>query len=257
MNSNGKALLKENKRYYLLDSLRGISIVSMIAFHLCYDIFMMYGLNTSWYFYPMTAVWERSICVVFILVSGMCLNFSRNGIKRGIVVNLAGFAVTVVTVIAAPNEAVWFGVLNLIGCSMMIVSVLSDTLKKIRPLLGALISFLLYAVFYNVQNGYLGFFKFGIVKLPDFLYSCKYLAFLGFPSPDFVSADYFPIIPWIFLFAAGFYLWIFIAEKNLAKYFEFKIPVFDKIGKYSLWIYLAHQPIIVGILMLIMPAFIN
>ena len=55
MNPNGKALLKENKRYYLLDSLRGISTVSMVAFHLCYDIFMMYGLNTSWYFYPMTA----------------------------------------------------------------------------------------------------------------------------------------------------------------------------------------------------------
>ena len=45
MNPNGKALLKENKRYYLLDSLRGISTVSMVAFHLCYDIFMMYGLN--------------------------------------------------------------------------------------------------------------------------------------------------------------------------------------------------------------------
>ena len=81
MNPNGKALLKENKRYYLLDSLRGISTVSMVAFHLCYDIFMMYGLNTSWYFYPMTAVWERSICVMFILLSGMCLNFSGNGIN--------------------------------------------------------------------------------------------------------------------------------------------------------------------------------
>lgn len=82
MNPNGKALLKENKRYYLLDSLRGISTVSMVAFHLCYDIFMMYGLNTSWYFYPMTVVWERSICVMFILLSGMCLNFSGNGIKE-------------------------------------------------------------------------------------------------------------------------------------------------------------------------------
>ena len=232
MNPNGKALLKENKRYYLLDSLRGISTVSMVAFHLCYDIFMMYGLNTSWYFYPMTAVWERSICVVFILLSGMCLNFSGKGIKRGVLLNLAGFAVTCVTVIAEPNQAVWFGVLNLIGCSMMIVSVLSDNLKKISPLSG--------------------FFGPYIVKLPDFLYSCKYLAFLGFPSSDFVSADYFPIIPWIFLFTAGFYLWNFIKDKNLAKYFEFKIPLFDKIGKYSLWIYLAHQPVIMGVLMLIM-----
>lgn len=146
MNPNGKALLKENKRYYLLDSLRGISTVSMVAFHLCYDIFMMYGLNTSWYFYPMTAIWERSICVMFILLSGMCLNFSGNGIKRGVLLNLAGFAVTCVTVIAEPNQAVWFGVLNLIGCSMMIVSVLSDNLKKISPLSGALISLLLLSL---------------------------------------------------------------------------------------------------------------
>lgn len=252
MNPNGKALLKENKRYCLLDSLRGISIISMIAFHLCYDLFMIYGINTSWYFYPMTAVWERSICVVFILVSGMCLNFTRNGIKRGILLNLAGFAVTCVTVIAEPNQAVWFGVLNLIGCSMMIVSVLSDNLKKIRPLPGALISFLLYAVSYDVPKGYVGLFGLDIVKLPDFLYSCKYLAFLGFPSSDFFSTDFFPLIPWIFLFAAGFYLWNFIVEKNLTKYFELKIPVLDKIGRYSLWIYLAHQPIIMGILMLAM-----
>lgn len=252
MNSNSKALLKENKRYYLLDSLRGISIISMIAFHLCYDLFMIYGINTSWYFYPITAVWERSICVVFILVSGMCLNFSGNGIKRGILLNLAGFAVTCVTVIAEPNQAVWFGVLNLIGCSMMIVSVLSDNLKKIRPLSGALISFLLYAVSYDVPKGYVGLFGLDIVKLPDFLYSCKYLAFLGFPSSDFFSTDFFPLFPWIFLFAAGFYLWNYIVEKNLTKYFELKIPVLDKIGRYSLWIYLAHQPIIMGILMLAM-----
>ena len=252
MNPNGKALLKENKRYYLLDSLRGISIISMIAFHLCYDLFMIYGINTSWYFYPITAVWERSICVVFILGSGMCLNFAGYGIKRGILLNLAGFAVTCVTVIAEPNQAVWFGVLNLIGCSMMIVSVLSDNLKKIRPLSGALISFLLYAVSYDVPKGYVGLFGLDIVKLPDFLYSCKYLAFLGFPSSDFFSTDFFPLIPWIFLFAAGFYLWNFIVEKNLTKYFELKIPVLDKIGRYSLWIYLAHQPIIMGILMLAM-----
>lgn len=252
MNPNGKALLKENKRYYLLDSLRGISIISMIAFHLCYDLFMIYGINTSWYFYPITAFWERSICVVFILVSGMCLNFSGNGIKRGILLNLAGFAVTCVTVIAEPNQAVWFGVLNLIGCSMMIVSVLSDNLKKIRPLSGALISFLLYAVSYDVPKGYVGLFGLDIVKLPDFLYSCKCFAFLGFPSSDFFSTDFFPLIPWIFLFAAGFYLWNFIVEKNLTKYFELKIPVLDKIGRYSLWIYLAHQPIIMGILMLAM-----
>lgn len=255
MNSNGKALLKENKRYYLLDSLRGISIISMVAFHLCYDFFMIYGLNTDWYFYPTTTVWERSICVVFILVSGMCLNFSRNGIKRGIIVNLAGFAVTVVTVIVEPNQAVWFGVLNLIGCSMMIVFILSESLKRIKPLFGALISLLLYTVLYDVPRGYIGFFGFDIVKMPNFLYSSKYLAFLGFPSSDFFSTDYFPLIPWIFLFTAGFYLWNFIAEKNLTKYFEFKIPVFDKIGKYSLWIYLAHQPIIMGVLMLIMPVF--
>lgn len=170
MNPNGKALLKENKRYYLLDSLRGISTVSMVAFHLCYDIFMMYGLNTSWYFYPMTAIWERSICVMFILLSGMCLNFSGNGIKRGVLLNLAGFAVTCVTVIAEPNQAVWFGVLNLIGCSMMIVSVLSDNLKKISPLSGALISLLLYAVSYDLQKGCVGFFGLDIVKLPDFLF---------------------------------------------------------------------------------------
>ena len=134
----------------------------------------------------------------------------------------------------------------------MIVSVLSDNLKKIRPLSGALISFLLYAVSYDVPKGYVGLFGLDIVKLPDFLYSCKYLACLLYTSDAADETDFFPLIPWIFLFAAGFYLWNFIVEKNLTKYFELKIPVLDKIGRYSLWIYLAHQPIIMGILMLAM-----
>ena len=42
-----------------------------------------------------------------LVLSGMCLNFSGNGIKRGVLLNLAGFAVTCVTVIAEPNQAVW------------------------------------------------------------------------------------------------------------------------------------------------------
>ena len=153
---------------------------------------MMYGLNTSWYFYPMTAVWERSICVMFILLSGMCLNFSGNGIKRGVLLNLAGFAVTCVTVIAEPNQAVWFGVLNLIGCSMMIVSVLSDNLKKISPLSGALISLLLYAVSYDLQKGCVGFFRAGYRKIARFSLFVQVPCISGIPFVRLCVSRLFP-----------------------------------------------------------------
>lgn len=247
MISNGKDLQSIKKRYFLLDSLRGITIVSMVVFHLCYDIFMINSVNTDWYFYPITTVWERSICVMFILISGMCLNFSRNGVKRGIIVNLAGFAVTVATTLVIPEQAIWFGVLNLIGCSMMIVSVLKEQLGRIKPLFGALASLALYAVLYALPEHSIGLFKLELIPLPDFMYSCKYLAFLGLPSSDFLSTDYFPLIPWIFLFTAGYFLWRFVYEKGLAKYFEFKIPVFNVIGRYSLWIYLIHQPVLFAV----------
>ena len=109
-------------RYDLIDTIRGIAIVSMVIFHCCYDIFMVYGHDPSWYSQSAVHVWQQSICWTFILVSGFVWSWGRSGnLKRGIMLNVWGLVISGVTVLAMPAEAVWFGILNCIGCAVLLM----------------------------------------------------------------------------------------------------------------------------------------
>lgn len=238
-------------RYHLIDSLRGFALINMLVFHLLYDIFMIYSLDSGWFTQPLIVVWERFICISFIVISGISLNFSHSAYKHGIILNLFGFLITAVTTLAIPQQAVQFGILNLLGCSMLILQPLRIYLDKIKPAFGMLLSLLVFAFTYGVPKRYVGFFEFKIFDLPSWLYQFRWLSFWGFKSEDFFSTDYFPIIPWIFMFAAGYFLWRLIKNADTDRYFMHKIPVLDVIGRYSLWIYLVHQPLIIGILSLL------
>ena len=181
----------------------------------------------------------------------MSFNFSNHTVRNGIIVSLCGFVVTAVTAIVIPSQVVWFGILNLLGISMLICSALKDLFDAIPTVVGAILSFMLYAVTYGVPTGYIGFLVIPIIELPSFLYEYKYLSFLGFRSYDFVSSDYFSIIPWLFLFVFGIFLWRVIKKIKWEKYFYFKIPILNVIGRYSLIIYLLHQPVIMLIMTII------
>lgn len=241
-------------RYHLIDAVRGFAILNMIAYHLVYDIFVVFGIDTAFYLYLPMRIWERFICVTFLIVSGVSLNFSRHPYRRGVIVNLCGFLITAVTVLAVPTQAVWFGVLNLIGCGMMITYAVSGWLKQLRPELGAGISLLLYALLYGVPEGYIGFFGFRLIALPEWLYTNRYFAFLGFPSNDFFSADYFPLIPWVFLFICGWFLWRVVERYQKERWFMPRVPALGWLGRHSLIIYLLHQPALYGICLLMAAA---
>lgn len=234
-------------RYNLIDAFRGFSLVNMVAYHFLYDIFMVYGVSPQWAFSPLVIAWERFICISFILISGVSLHFSKHAYRRGIIINLCGFLITVVTFFAMPSQAVWFGVLNLIGCSMIICNALRKYLDRINPFLGVGLSFLFFAVFYGVPERYIGFFNLKLFDLPDFFYQFKYVAFIGFPDDGFRSSDYFPIITWIFVYAIGYFLWRIIKSCNKEDLFRRRVPVLDFLGRHSLIIYMLHQPVLMGV----------
>lgn len=246
-----KSLSAPTVRYHLIDALRGFALVNMVLFHLVYDIFNIFSAETGWNSEPLTIIWERFICCSFIILSGVSFNFSHHPFKRGIILNACGFLITVVTVLVMPSQAVWFGILNFLGCAMMIAYPLKTYLENIKPVIGATVSLILFAFLCGIPEGYVGFFGIEIFKLPEFLYGIKVFAFIGFPSADFHSTDYFPIIPWIFLFLSGYFAWRVIKNCNAERFFKRKIPFFDFIGCHTLVIYILHQPIIMGVLNLL------
>ena len=238
------------RRFDSLDTIRGITLVSMIAYHASWVLVYLYGVDWPFYHSAGAYWWQQSICWTFILLSGFCWSFSRNPLKQGLIVSGGGLVVTVVTLLVSYDSRVIFGVLNLIGASILLMIPLKRYLEKIPSVVGFIAMFLLFAVTYGINNGYLGFFGVELVELPGMLYKNLVTAFLGFPDPWFFSTDYFSLFPWCFLYFTGYFLYRMWKQGILpnAKCLDKKIPILTWMGRHSLLIYMAHQPVIYGIL---------
>ena len=73
------------------------------------------------------------------------------------------------------------------------------------PAVGLAVSAVLFAVCYPVGLGWVGLGGWKLM-LPQSLYANYFTAFFGFYPDWFYSTDYFGLLPWLFLFWAGYYL---------------------------------------------------
>lgn len=192
-------------RYALLDELRGLDLVSMMLYHACWDMMFLFGIWMDWYAGMPGRLWQQTICWVFILLSGFCAPFGRHMLRRGVTVFAAGALVTAVTLVFMPGERVIFGVLTFLGTAMLLTGVLEPLLKRVMPAVGLAVSAVLFAVCYPVGLGWVGFGGWKLM-LPQSLYANYFTAFFGFYPDWFYSTDYFGLLPWLFLFWAGYYL---------------------------------------------------
>ena len=237
-------------RLHLLDGIRGLVLISMVAYHFSWNMVYLYGARWNWYRSNAAYWWQQSICWTFILLSGFCWSMSRNHVKRGLMVFGGGLLVTAVTLIAMPQNRVVFGVLTLIGSAMLLLIPLEKILKSIPEEMGIVISFGLFLLFRNINEGYLGFEGMNLVGLPREWYRNLVTTYIGMPSPDFYSTDYFSLIPWFFLFITGYFLYRICAKREWlrATFLQKKLPFVDFLGKNSLLVYLLHQPVLYGTL---------
>jgi len=231
------------KRYYVLDEIRGITLLSMILYHAAWDMVYLFHRDWMWYESWIGYVWQQSICWTFILLSGFCWSLGKRKWKRGIIVFAGGILITVVTLIVMPQNRVVFGVLTLLGTCMLLMIPLHKLLGKINPVAGICVSVFLFVFLRNISRGYIGFEGWNLFAVPGGLYRNYFTAYLGFPHPAFFSTDYFPVFPWIFLFLTGYFLYGIAERRKLFPYLmPERIAVTGWIGRHSLPIYLLHQP---------------
>lgn len=229
-------------RYALLDELRGLDLVSMMLYHACWDLVFLFDVNMRWYAGTPGRLWQQTICWVFILLSGFCAPFGRHMLRRGVTVFAAGALVTAVTLVFMPGGRVVFGVLTFLGTAMLLTGVLEPLLKKVMPAVGLAVSAVLFAVCYPVGLGWVG------LALPDAWYANYFTAFFGFLPFDFYSTDYFALLPWLFLFWAGYYLHKAVGRRRMEPLRRSVCPALGWMGRHSLLLYLLHQPVIYGVL---------
>ncbi|MEZ5750958.1 MAG: heparan-alpha-glucosaminide N-acetyltransferase [Paracoccaceae bacterium] len=216
-----------------LDLARGIALIGMVVFHTTFDLemfgFLEQGTATStgW------KIFARSVAGAFVLLAGVSLVLAHgSGIRwrafiRGTgVIALAAAGVSVATFLAFPRAFVFFGILHAIALFRLMGLPLRNAPVPVLIALGAVI----WAAPYLVQ-------------FPAF--DSRWLAWIGFSVHPPFSVDLEPIFPWFGPFLMG----MAAARCGLAPRWQVTGALVWA-GRNSLWIYLAHQPILLGALWL-------
>ncbi len=238
----------QSTRYALLDFIRGIALINMICYHLIWDIVHIFGVEINWYTSTIGYIWQQCICHTFIFLSGFCFDLGKRKVKRGITILAVSFVITAVTVIFMPENTILFGVLTLIGSASLFMIPAIRIFDKLNNYVGLTIMLTVFVLTRHISSGTISL---GAITVPKSWYANIFTAYLGFPPNDFVSQDYFPIIPWIFLYIAGYYFYRIITKQGWTKPLAFSLcPPVEWCGRKSLIIYVIHQPIIYAILKL-------
>lgn len=247
----------KSNRIRLIDTLRGITILGMIAFHTCWDL-MYFGLGVTETMMDSSIayIWQQSICWSFILISGYCFSIGHHQLKRGILSLGGGIIITIVTLLVVYDARDIFGVLYLLGTATLITIPINKVVSKCGKsvhITGLILSVLLFIITRNINRGYLGFEGFNLIKLPENLYHCGYfMTYLGFKQAGFFSTDYFSVFPWLFLFLTGYFLRYLLKESNFEDSIRsIGIAPLELLGRHSLLIYMLHQVVAYGLVYLI------
>lgn len=235
----------KNKRYFVLDGVRGFAVINMIIYHLIWDLVYILGFNIEWFSSDIAYIWQQFICCTFIFISGFCEPLGRKKFKRGITILFFGFLIEIVTMIVTPQSQVRFGILTLIGSSTILMIPLRKFLEKFPKTFGLILFAILFLLTKNINKGNIGFGNLNFINLPRNLYKNSLTTYLGFPMPNFYSSDYFPLMPWIFLYITGYFSYGIAKHHNLLRYLTpSKFKFLEWIGRHSLALYIIHQPII-------------
>lgn len=235
-------MANSKSRIWELDALRGICILCVIVVHFLFDLSFFGGLDLTlpaWYVFI-----QEYGGAIFVLLSGVCVTLGSKSIRRGLVVFSCGMLITAVTYgmyrlgMSGADVVVKFGVLHLLGVCMLVY----PAFKKLPPAALAIIGFLIAVTGFAIRG----------VIVPQ-----RWLFPLGLTYEGFTSSDYFPLFPQLgyFLIGAAIGKTAYREKKTLLPGAFQKTGIarfFCWCGRQSLFIYLLHQPIVYGLLELVL-----
>lgn len=250
--SNGKPI---RQRIHLLDELRGFALLCMVFYHAFFAMAVLFKMELGNKLIAFFMPAEPFFAVLFIGISGVSSRLSQNNWKRG--VRLLGVALLITAATVGLDSffhvgaTILFGVIHMLSLSILIFHFTKTGLDAISPLLGLCLFSFLFLMTYNIYYGYLGWGALRIT-LPDSWYQTNFFFPFGLVNDAFYSADYFPLIPWLFIFIAGTYLGIWAQQGKFPAWtYRSRFPFLQWLGRHSLIIYILHQPVISGILFLL------
>ena len=229
-------------RVGIFDVVRGFSVISMVLFHLCYDLKFITGVSLSWFEPPLQDVWRASISWTFLFVAGCMCPLSRSNARRALQYGLVALAIWLVTTMVAVDTPISFGIIYCMAACTLV----AYALQRLRALpCGYLAAAVLLVSFLALQGLSQGTVLFGLVKLPSVLYGSEWLSWLGLPGPSFASGDYYPLLPYLLIYLVGAALGTRWAESGYPEWAKrANVPPLSFVGRHALLVYVVHQPVL-------------
>lgn len=236
-------------RVWLLDEIRGLSIILMVAYHTAWDIIYIFGVDIPAFHWKILDFAQPFVAGVFIFISGVACRYSRSNLRRGAVALGLGLAMSAFTLLFMPAQAIYFGILHLMGSSMILFALLRRALDRVPPPIGIAVAALLFWSTFRLSRGVAGLPGVWETALPASLRGNMWLLPLGLSG---AGADYFPLMPWLFLFLAGSFAGqYFVRGRMPATFYRSHVPALQFVGRHTIYVYVLHQPVVYGVLWVI------
>ena len=228
-------------RFAIVDIARGVAIIAMVAYHLCWDLSYFRFIPADVGYDPQWVLIARSILAVFLFLVGIGLVLGHgSGIRwasfwrRWVFVVTGAVAITIATWFAFPQSFVYFGVLHAIALFSLMGLAFVRTPLWLAVIVAAV-----------------------VIALPflysDALFNQKPWSWLGFWQIPPPTNDLVPVFPWfgtvlLGIIAARLVLASPMAPRLAAIAPTGRLPqLLATLGRWSLLIYLLHQPILLGL----------
>ena len=235
-------MANSKSRIWELDALRGVCILCVIVVHFLFDLSFFGGLSLTlpaWYVFL-----QEYGGAIFVVLSGVCVTLGSKSVRRGLIVFACGMLITAVTYgmyrlgMSGMDVVVKFGVLHLLGVCMLVY----PAFKKLPPAMLTVLGLVIAITGYAIR---------GIIVPQHWLFP------LGLTYEGFTSSDYFPLFPQLgyFLIGAAIGKTAYREKRTLLPGSFQKTGIarfFCWCGRQSLFIYLLHQPVVYGLLELVL-----
>ncbi|HTN62650.1 MAG TPA: heparan-alpha-glucosaminide N-acetyltransferase [Devosia sp.] len=229
-------------RFAVLDIARGLAIIAMAIYHFCWDLAYFRFIDADIGYGLGWVIFGRLVLTAFLMLVGIGLVLAHGrGIRwrafwrREAMVVGAALLITVATYFAFPDSFVYFGVLHAIALtSLMALAFVRAPLALVVA--AAAVAILLPAIY------------------SDPFFDAPYTSWIGFwvkapPTNDLVS-----VFPWFGIVLLGVIGARLILGSGVANRLAAIQPDnrvahgLARLGRWSLIVYLVHQPILLGIL---------